>query len=615
MSARTGGELIADYLIERGVPYVCGIPGHGDMGIFDAFKDRADRITVLQARHEQSAGHIADAYFRACGQPLATLTSIGPGSANMTMALATAYVDSQAVIAITGGVQSYMDGTGVLQELERQHDADFPSVLRPVVKRGFSVHRVDQLPRALHRAFNVALGGRPGPVHIDVPIDVQALSGEGHRLDAGVHSATHPVARPDPQGIELIAAALAGARRPVILAGGGCIQAEAQAELRRVAELAQAPVLATMMGKGVFPEDHPLAAEHTGANGTICGNHFSREADVLLAVGTRFAEQTSSSYKHGESFSVPPTRIMQIDVDPREIGKNYPVEVGVVADARTALEDLAQALEAHRERMPDRREYILESASWKGRWRAMIRDRWDPGVLSMSQAIHVLRKVLPREAIVIASAGHPQIQMFQEFISYEPRTWITPGGYSTMGFTVPAAIGAKLARPDVPVVGVAGDGDFLMSIQELALAVQEGLSVVYLVLNNVGWTSIRDFQRGMFGAERDFATEFRSRRGGELVSPDFAAIATGFGASAFKVTELEQLRPALEVALRTEGPVVVEAMLARDPRATEGINAGFWDLPKPDYLARDSRAANGGAAPAAGAVSGARSAGAAAADA
>jgi acetolactate synthase-1/2/3 large subunit len=583
---RTGGELIADYLIEQEVPYVCGIPGHGDMGIFDAFKDRADRITVLQARHEQSAGHIADAYFRACGRPLATLTSIGPGSANLTMALATAYVDSQAVISITGGVQSYMDGMGVLQELERQHDADFPSVLRPVVKRGFSVHRVDQLPRALHRAFNVALGGRPGPVHIDVPIDVQALSGEGHMLDAGAHRPTHPHPHPDPDGIEQIATALIEASRPVILAGGGCIQAGAHAELQQVAEALQAPVLATMMGKGVFPEDHPLAAEHTGANGTICGNHFSREADVILAVGTRFAEQTASSYKHGESFSVPPTRILQIDVDAREIGKNYPVEVGVVSDARTALAALAEALHDRRGEVPDRREYILESASWKGRWRGMIRERWDPGVLSMSQAIHVLREALPREAIVIASAGHPQIQMFQEFVSYEPRTWITPGGYSTMGFTVPAAIGAKLACPDVPVVGVAGDGDFLMSIQELALAVQEGLSVVYLVLNNIGWTSIRDFQRGMFGPERDFAVEFRRRGDGELISPDFAAIAKGFGASAFKVRELGQLRPALDGALRTEGPVVVEAMLAREPRATEGINAGFWDLPRPEYLAQ-----------------------------
>ncbi len=581
---RTGGELIADYLIEQGVPYVCGIPGHGDMGIFDAFKDRAQHITMLQARHEQSAGHIADAYFRACGRPLATLTSIGPGSANLTMALATAYVDSQAVVSITGGVQSYMDGTGVLQELERQHDADFPSVLRPVVKRGFSVHRVDQLPRALHRAFNVALDGRPGPVHIDVPIDVQANSGEGHMLDQGAHRPTHPHPHPNPDGIEQIAQALVEAQRPVILAGGGCIAAGAHAELRRVAELAQAPVLATMMGKGVFPEDHPLAAEHTGANGTICGNHFSREADVLLAVGTRFAEQTASSYKHGESFAVPPTRILHIDLDSREIGKNYPVEVGVVADARAALAALAEAMEERRGEVPDRREYILESASWKGRWRSMIRERWDADVLSMSQAIHVLREVLPREAIVIASAGHPQIQMFQEFVSYEPRTWITPGGYSTMGFTVPAAIGAKLARPEVPVVGVAGDGDFLMSIHELALAVQEGLSVVYLVLNNIGWTSIRDFQRGMFGPERDFAVEFRRRRDGELVSPDFAAIAQGFGAAAFKVTELSQLRGALQAALRTEGPVVVEAMLAREPRATEGINAGFWDLPRPEYL-------------------------------
>lgn len=586
---KTGGELIADYLIEQGVPYVCGIPGHGDMGIFDAFKDRTQRITVLQARHEQSAGHIADAYFRACGRPLATLTSIGPGSANLTMALATAYVDSQAVISITGGVQSYMDGTGVLQELERQHDADFPSVLRPVVKRGFAVHRVDQLPRALHRAFNVALGGRPGPVHIDVPIDVQARSGEGHMLDRGAHRPTHPHPHPNPDGIEQIAQALVEAQRPVILAGGGCIQAGAHAELRRVAELAQAPVLATMMGKGAFPEDHPLAAEHTGSNGTICGNHFSREADVLLAVGTRFAEQTASSYKHGESFTVPPTRILHIDLDPREIGKNYPVEVGVVADARAALAALAEALEERHRQIPDRREYILESASWKGRWRSMIRERWDPDVLSMSQAIHILREVLPREAIVIASAGHPQIQMFQEFVAYEPRTWITPGGYSTMGFTVPAAIGVKLARPELPVVGVAGDGDFLMSIQELALAVQEGLSVVYLVLNNVGWTSIRDFQRGMFGPERDFAVEFRRRSDGELVSPDFAAIAQGFGATAFKVTELAQLRGALDAALRTEGPVVVEALLAREPRATEGINAGFWDLPRPEYLTAAAR--------------------------
>jgi acetolactate synthase-1/2/3 large subunit len=553
------------------------------MGIFDAFKDRADRIRVLQVRHEQSAGHIADAYYRASGRPLAAVTSIGPGSANVTMALATAYVDSQAVISITGGVQTYMNGVGVLQEIERQRDADFPSVLRPVTKRGFVVQRVDQLPRALHRAFNDALCGRPGPVHIDVPIDVQAVATDAEPVDPARHRPTHQAVRPDPDGIDAIAAALVAAGRPIILAGGGCIAAGAEAELRAVAELLQAPVIATMMGKGVFPEDHPLAAEHSGSNGTICGNHLSRTADVILAVGTRFAEQTSSSYKAGESFSIPPTRVLHIDIDPREIGKNYPTEVGVVGDAKASLAALAEALEERKSSLPDRRDYVAEIAAWRQKWHTMIRARWVEGALSMSQSIAALRQVLPREAIVIASAGHPQIQMFQEFLSYEPRTWITPGGYSTMGFTVPAVIGAKLARPDVPVVGVAGDGDFLMSIQELALAVQENISVVYLVLNNVGWTSIRDFQRGMFGADRDFAVEFRDRQG-QLVTPDFTQIARGFGAQATKVTSLADLPAALESAIATEGPVVVEAMLARDPQNTEGINAGYWDLPVPEYL-------------------------------
>jgi acetolactate synthase-1/2/3 large subunit len=589
MSVRTGGEIIADHLIAEGIPYVCGIPGHGDMGIFDAFKDRAQHLHVLQVRHEQSAGHIADAYYRASGKPLATVTSIGPGSANVAMALATAYVDSQAVISITGGVQTYMNGVGVLQELERQRDADFPSMLRPVTKRGFVVQRVDQLPRAMHRAFNVALGGRPGPVHIDVPIDIQAHAAEAEPPAPGQHRPTHPAVRPDSDGIDAIAAVLMSAKRPIILAGGGCIAAGAQRELRAVAELVQAPVIATMMGKGVFPEDHPLAAEHSGSNGTICGNHLSRNADVIFAVGTRFAEQTSSSYKDGESFSIPPTRVLHIDIDPREIGKNYPTEVGVVGDAKTSLAALGEALQERRGSLPDRTDYVGEIAEWRQKWHHMIRARWVDGALSMSQAIATLREVLPREAVVIASAGHPQIQMFQEFPSFEPRTWITPGGYSTMGFTVPAAIGAKLARPDVPVVGVAGDGDFLMSIQELALAVQEGISVVYLVLNNIGWTSIRDFQRGMFGADRDFAVEFRDRRG-DLVTPDFAHIAEGFGAQSLKVRSLDELRPALESAIAMQGPVVVEAMLARDPQNTEGINAGFWDLPVPEYLIEQARA-------------------------
>ncbi len=583
MTARTGGEIVADHLIAEGVPYVLGIPGHGDMGIFDALKDRDKRIEAIQARHEQSAGHIADAYYRVRGEPLATVTSIGPGSANMTMALATAYVDSQALIAITGGVQTYMDGTGVLQELERQRDADFPSVLRPVTKRGFYPHRVDQVPRAMHRAFNSALTGRPGPVHIEMPIDLQSHAAEISDIDRGNHRPTHTAVEPDAAGIDAIAAELVTAKRPVILAGGGCIHARAHVELRELAELLQAPVITTMMGKGVFPEDHLLCAQHTGANGTACGNHMARTADVILAVGTRFAEQTSSSFVHGASFSVPPTKILHIDIDPREIGKNYPTEIGVVSDARRALSALVDAVAERRSWLEDRDAYLAELVEHRDRWDAMVRGRWVRGALSLTQSLAALREALPREAIVIASAGHPQIQAFQEFPAYEPRTWMTPGGYSTMGFTVPAAIGAKLAAPDVPVVGIAGDGDFLMTIQELALAVQLGLDVVYLVMNNSGWTSIRDFQRRLFGEDRAFFTEFRNVRG-DLQTPDFTAIAKGFGAHAERVTSSDALRPALDRALRTEGPVVVEVMQDRDPANTEGINSGHWDLPRPAYL-------------------------------
>lgn len=583
MSSRTGGEIVADALIEERVPYVLGIPGHGDMGIFDAFKDRTDKIETIQVRHEQSAGHIADAYYRVKGEPLATITSIGPGSANMAMALATAYVDSQAMIAVTGAVQTYMDGCGVLQEIERQRDADFSSVLRPVVKRGFYPHRVDQVQRVMHRAFNSAITGRPGPVHIELPIDVQSHAAEIPAMDFGNHRATHTAVRPDPDGIDEMAAILAKAKRPVILAGGGCISARAHDELRKVAELLGAPVITTMMGKGVFPEDHPLCAQHTGANGTAVGNHMARTADVIVAIGTRFAEQNASSYQFGASYSIPGTTLLHIDIDPREIGKNYPTEVGVVSDARTGLAALLEALEERKGSFPDRADYHAELASELAKFKAALTGRWVDGALSLSKSLATLRDVLPREAIVIASAGHPQIQTFQEFPAYEPRTWMTPGGYSTMGFTVPAVLGAKLAAPDVPVVGVAGDGDFLMTIQELALAVQLGLNVVYLVMNNAGWTSIRDFQRGLFGEDRAFFTEFRGTKG-DLQTPDFTAIAQGFGATGIKVESFDALRPALERALKTEGPVVVEAMQDRDPANTTGINNGYWDLPKPAYL-------------------------------
>ena len=578
----TGGEIVAEYLISEGIPYVCGIPGHGDMAAFDAFKDRSDRISVIAPRHEQAAVHMADAYYRASGRPLATVTSIGPGSVNLATGLSTAYVDSVPVISFTGGPQTYMLGRGVLQEIERSTDNAFPQLLRPVVKRGWDVQHTGLLTDVLPRAFNVALTGRPGPVHVELPMDVQAEAVEA-TLPNPSERRSEGRQRPDADAIDEAANLLLAARRPVILAGGGCLSAGAAKELRAVAERLGAAVVVTMMGKGAFPEDHPLSAEHTGSNGTICGNHMTREADVILAVGTRFAEQTCSSYVPGQSFSIPPTRIAHLDIDPHEIGKNYPTEVGAVCDARSGLGDLLDALDDRGGGAVDHESYRAEIAEWKRRWHDALVDRWSEN-LSMSRVLHEIRDSAPREAIAIASAGHPQIQAFQEFLSYEPRTWLSPGGYSTMGYTLPAAIGAKLAQPDRPVIGFAGDGDLQQTIQELALASELGVGIVIACLNNTGWLSIRDFQRGMFGEDRAFSVEFRARRGDRLMPVDFVSIAKGFNCEAERVTESAGIDAAMGRAMSSGGPYLIEFDLSREPLDTEGINAGHWDLPKPSYL-------------------------------
>lgn len=579
----TGGELVAEYLIAEKIPYVFGIPGHGDMAAFDAFKDRADRISVIAPKHEQAAAHMADAYYRACGRPLATLTSIGPGSMNIATGLGTAFVDSIPLIAFTGGPQTYMLGRGVLQELERQQDNVFPHIIQPMVKRNWDVQHVDLLADVLPRAFNTALSGRPGPVHIELPMDVQAERTDLPVPDPQLRRPAQGRPRPDADAVDEAAARLLAAERPVILAGGGCLTAEAAAELRAVAEYLDAPVVVTMMGKGVFPEDHPLSAEHTGSNGTAVGNHMTREADVLFAVGTRFAEQTSSSYVPGQSVSNE-TEIVHFDIDPTEIGKNYDTVVGAVCDARSGLSELLAALQDRGGAQGvDRPDYRAELADHKQRWRDQLKERWTDQ-LSMSRVLHEVRDAAPRETIAIASAGHPQIQAFQEFLSYEPRTWLSPGGYSTMGYTVPAAIGAKLAQPDRPVIGFAGDGDLQQTIQELAVAAETGAAVIIACLNNTGWLSIRDFQRGMFGEDRAFAVEFRQRRGNQLMPVDFVAIAKAFNCGAELVETADQVADAVGRAIASDGPYLIEFKLSREPQDTEGINVGHWDLPKPAYL-------------------------------
>jgi acetolactate synthase-1/2/3 large subunit len=580
----TGGEIVAKMLVGAGVPYAVGIPGHGCLQLVDALREQSDRLSILQPLHESAAIHLADGYYRATGQPLAAFTSIGPGALNTGIGLATAYVDSTAVLALTGEAHVHMFGVGVLQEIERRADAANWRALEPLCKRHFLALQARQLPRMMARAFNQMLTGRPGPVVIGLPMDVQAAVAEVELPDIGLRQA-RVAAAPDAEAIEEAADLLYAAKRPVILVGGGVITARACDELRRVAEAAGAAVVNTMMGLGAFPADHPLYGWATGSKGTSCGLQLTRAADVLLAVGCRFADETACSYRHGAAFAIPETKLIHMDLDPHEIGKNYPAEVGIVSDARAGLSALAQALESRTPGDWARSDYCAEIARLTAEWEQFLAGHRDDArePVMISTMLRRIRAALPRDAIIVTSSGNTQAQMIQEFPFYEPGTCITTGGFSTMGFTLPAAIGVKLARPERAVVGVVGDGDFLMHIQELSTAVRYGVPVVIVVANNQGWISIRDLQTAALGEDHICATNFE--RNGEVYTPNLADVARDFGCWSRRVSRADEVADAINQARASERPAVVEVMVARDWPYTGTPAVGWWDVPIPGHLA------------------------------
>ena len=581
----TGGEIVVESLIRAGVPYIAGIPGHGCLGLVDALCSRAENLPVIQVRHEQSAVHLADGFFRVTGKPMAVFTSIGPGAVNTAVGVATAYVDSTALLVLTGNVHTYMRGTGVLQEIERVRWADFPRILEPIVKQYWSISRVEQLPRVMARAFNVMTSGRPGPVLVDLPMDIQADSANVTLPHPAMRKATG-VIQPDPAEVEKAAKLLSSAKRPVIMVGGGVVSARAEQELCQVAEYLGAAVITTMMGKGAFPEDHPLYAWHAGSKGTSCGNKLADSADVILAVGCRFADEATCSYRAGISFSIPPTRLIHVDIDPGEIGKNYPVEVGIISDAHSFLSSLLEALkDLGQPREWNCSPYTTEILKLKEDWFAQIAPfaGSDRLPMTISRALREIRACLPDETIVVTSSGHTQAQVFQEFPFRLPRTNITTGGFSTMGWAVPAALGCKLGRPNQPVVAMVGDGDFLMSMHELATAVQYNIPILVIVLNNCGWHSITDLQIDAYGKEHEYATRFLDRQG-QPSSPHFAEVGKAFGVHAQRIEHPAEIQPAVRNALQQDRPAILEVMVAQDHPWSGGVVAGWWDVPVPTYL-------------------------------
>jgi len=581
---KSGGQIIIEYLIKQGVEYIAGVTGHGCVSVFDAIRENEEKgkIKYIQVKQEMSAVHIADGYYRACGKPMAILTSIGPGALNTAIGVATAYVDSTPCFVICGDTHIHMRGTGVLQEIERQHDTDFVSCMRPITKRCWRVEDITQLPSIMRRSYASMMDGRRGPVLLSMPMDVQAESIE-YNID------NEPVYKPltsFPATEESIADAcklLKEAKRPVIVLGGGALYARKPELMVKLAEKLGAAVVTTMAGKGAFPENHDLYAWHAGSRGTGIGNYATRNADVVLALGCRFSDQTTSSYRKGVTYNFPETKLVQVDIDPTELGKNYCCDVAILGDVNCVAQQLIDALGDCRDYHDS--DYYKDIDAKREEWFAHYAEFGKSEELTILQVVDELNRVFPKDGYVSTSSATTQIEIFQGYRCDTPGTHITTGGFSTMGMSMPAAMGVQLAVPDKKVISFTGDGDFLMTCQELSVAVQYQLPIITAVMNNSGWMAIKALQIGSYGDDSfTFANDFLNDGDKSRYMIDYAMLANSFGMKSEKISKLEDVAPALERAIAANEPVLLEFMVSNAFPYGDGESTGWWDMPMPEYI-------------------------------
>ncbi len=563
---RIAAYQLTDYLERLGVEVVFGLCGHTVIAMLDALS--RSRIRYITTRHEQIAAHAADGYARATGKVGVVLSHLGPGLTNAATGVANAALDSIPMVVIAGDVQSYFYGRHPHQEVNLHSDASQAEIYRPFCKRVYRVDHADDLPRIVERAFHLAQTGRPGPVLVDVPMDV--FSAE-LPIDA-FQQAPAPIARPtiDAATAASIVAALASAEHPVLYAGGGVISARATQELAAFAEALELPVAHTLMGKGCMHEDHPLLLGQTGFWGVPVANDMCRKADLILAVGTRLAEANSSSWDSRFTFAIPPTRLIHIDVDPAEIGRNCPTELGVVADAKAALGALVEAARgvthlvrsSLRERIArGRREF---AANWSGQWSS------NQFPMRPERILSELRNAVPEDGFIVTDVGWNKNGVAQQFRFTVPGTFITPSGLATMGFGPAAVLGVKYAYPNRAAVALVGDGGFGANPSVVATAMEADLPVIWLVMDNDAFGTIAGLEQMHYGTS--FGCTFERR--GARYHVDYAALARLYGARGIAITSADELGPALKDALESRVPTLIQAPMENAPTPTPG----HWDI-------------------------------------
>jgi len=553
--------MILEALEREGVEYIFGYPGGANLPIYQHLPEHP-RLKHILVRHEQGAAHMADGYARACGKPGIVFATSGPGALNLVTGLATAYMDSVPMIAITGQVASTQVGRDAFQE------TDVIGATSSVTKHSYLVTSIDQLPRVIHEAFHIATTGRPGPVLIDICKDVQQANAElitMERLDIPGYQLNGHV---DLVRAGEAARAVAGAERPVILAGHGVILSHAEAELREFAEKAGAPVGTTLLGVGAFPVNHPLSLHMTGFMGTGWNLKAVQNADVLMMVGMRVDDRVTARLA---DFAPKVKTFIHIDIDGSEMGKNVRPHIELVADAKNALEAMT----------PE----IGELHDGRGQWFSQI-DAWreehplkythSNGHLQPQDVLIDMYRRCRGEAIVVADVGQNQIWAALWWNYDRPGLFLNSGGSGTMGFALPAAIGAKFARPDKAVWCVAGEGGFVMTAQELSVAVEHKLDVKIVLLNNFSLGMVRQFQDDFYGGVRSQSDLTHM--------PDFVKLADAYGLPAIRVDRFEEIGPAMDAAEKTKGPFLIDFRI--DPEANvypivplgKSLN-DFWEAP------------------------------------
>jgi thiamine pyrophosphate-dependent acetolactate synthase large subunit-like protein len=530
---RTGGEWVVEVLRAEGVRHVFGLPGVHNLAIYDALLRQHDIAHIL-SRHEQGSGFMADGYARASGRPGVVVVTTGPGATNVLTPLVESFAGSQPILVLMSDIPAALigKGLGALHEVPNQIDC-----FKPVCRWAETIYEGRGIPAAVERAFHLFRTARPGPIALSLPTDLLVAKSEGRRekFEDGPPAC-------DPRLIEDAARRLRAARRPLIVAGGGVIAAGASTELVTLARRLGAPVITSVMGRGALPETDPLWLG-------VLPNYRSTQAalesaDVILSVGCRFAHRSTKGLLLKLDFK-PEQALIHIDIDPSVIGLMHPPAVGIVGDARDGLRGLVAALGK-----------TGATAEWEAAWiRAQREVRWPRYTEPTDRLIRILRRALEPGAIVVNDQTGLNYWMEWHFPVLEPRTFLYPIGSATLGYGVPAAIGAKVAHPGRQVLAVLGDGGFMFSVNELATAVKYDLGIVFLVLNDQRYGAIKYLQEGIFGKYGEV----------DLANPDFPALARAFGAAGSRVESIDDLPQALERALGHRGPTLLELPIAVEP--------------------------------------------------